>query len=68
MSNYFRIKRLNKKEGIQFYCFKFVSDKANEDANIDWKANLSFGAKLFQSKLLNEFSRDPSIINSKANL
>jgi adenosylhomocysteine nucleosidase len=50
----YAIAKVCKKEGIQFYCFKFVSDKANEDANIDWKSNLSFGAKLFQSKLLND--------------
>ena len=42
------------KENIEFICFKFVSDNANKNANIEWKANLSFGAKLFQSKLLDE--------------
>ena len=42
------------KENIQFYCFKFVSDQANEDSSIDWKSNLSFGANIFKSKLLND--------------
>ena len=41
------------KENIQFYCFKFVSDQANEDASIDWKSNLTFGANIFKSRLLN---------------
>ncbi len=42
------------KEGIEFYCYKFVSDQANEDASDDWKVNLSVGADLFKAKLLND--------------
>jgi Nucleoside phosphorylase len=42
------------KEGIEFLCFKFVSDQANEHASIDWKSNLSSGANMFKSKLLND--------------
>ncbi len=42
------------KEGIEFYCYKFVSDQANENASDDWKVNLSVGADIFKAKLLND--------------
>ena len=42
------------KEGIKFYCYKFVSDQANEDASNDWKVNLSVGANMFKAKLLDD--------------
>ena len=42
------------RENIQFLCFKFISDQANEDASNDWKEKLSFGSDLFKTKLLND--------------
>ena len=42
------------REDIQFLCFKFISDQANEDASNDWKEKLSFGSDLFKTKLLND--------------
>tara|TARA_B100001750_G_C15312052_1_gene497796 strand:+ start:296 stop:850 length:555 start_codon:yes stop_codon:yes gene_type:complete len=42
------------KKHINFYCFKFVSDQANEDAPKDWKDSVSYGAEFFiESVLLN---------------
>ena len=42
------------KKHINFYCFKFVSDQANEDAPKDWKDSVSSGADVFiESVLLN---------------
>ena len=32
---------------IEFYCYKFVSDNANDEAAEDWKNNISEGAKDF---------------------
>ena len=32
---------------IEFYCYKFVSDNANDEAAEDWKNNVSEGAKDF---------------------
>jgi adenosylhomocysteine nucleosidase len=38
-------------EKINFRCFKFISDNADESANIDWTENCKKGAKLFEHKL-----------------
>ncbi len=32
---------------IEFYCYKFVSDNANDEAAEDWKNNIAEGAKDF---------------------
>ena len=34
-------------ENIEFKCFKYISDNADDDANIDWNKNLLLGAKVF---------------------
>ena len=33
---------------LEFYCYKFVSDNANDEAAEDWKKNVSKGAKEFK--------------------
>ena len=33
---------------LEFYCYKFVSDNANDEAAEDWKTNVSKGAKEFK--------------------
>ena len=38
-------------EKINFRCFKFISDNADESANVDWIENCKKGAKLFEHKL-----------------
>jgi len=38
---------------IDFYCFKFVSDNANDSAADDWSKRLAFGAQLFADNFLN---------------
>jgi len=40
-----------KLENINFRCFKFISDNANETASNDWVKNCEKGAKLFKHKL-----------------
>ncbi len=40
------------KYDIPFISFKYISDGADTDANIDWKKNITNGAKLFKSKVL----------------
>ena len=35
-------------ENIEFKCFKYISDNANDNANLDWNENLYLGAKAFQ--------------------
>ena len=36
---------------LEFYCYKFVSDNANDEAAEDWKNNVSKGAKEFTNLL-----------------
>tara|TARA_Y100000746_G_scaffold84670_1_gene71770 strand:+ start:459 stop:1010 length:552 start_codon:yes stop_codon:yes gene_type:complete len=36
---------------LEFYCYKFVSDNANDEAAEDWKNNVSKGAKKFKNLL-----------------
>ena len=38
---------------IKFYCYKYVSDNANENASIDWNKTIKNGAKEFANLLLN---------------
>lgn len=40
------------KYGIPFISFKFISDGADTDANIDWKKNINNGENLFKSMVL----------------
>ena len=35
-------------ENIEFKCFKYISDNADDNANFDWNESLSLGAKAFQ--------------------
>ena len=34
-------------ENINYFCFKYVSDRANENATEDWKKNVSDGGEAF---------------------
>tara|TARA_B100001059_G_scaffold231767_1_gene268297 strand:+ start:581 stop:1108 length:528 start_codon:yes stop_codon:yes gene_type:complete len=47
----YAIAKVCKLENINFRCFKFISDHADEAANIDWIKNCEKGAKLFEQKL-----------------
>ena len=38
-------------ENINFFCYKFISDKADSDASKDWKLNVSNGAAAFGALL-----------------
>ena len=38
---------------IPFYCYKFVSDNANENAALDWNKTIRNGAKQFVENVLN---------------
>ena len=49
----YAIAKVCKLENIEFKCFKFISDNADESANNDWKANLKLGTGAF-AKLVND--------------
>ena len=45
------IAKVCKLENINFRCFKFISDNADETAGSDWLKNCQKGAELFKQKL-----------------
>tara|TARA_B100001057_G_scaffold496111_1_gene596742 strand:+ start:4971 stop:5504 length:534 start_codon:yes stop_codon:yes gene_type:complete len=47
----YALAKVCKLEKINFKCFKFISDNADETASIDWIENCKNGAKLFEHKL-----------------
>ena len=49
----YALAKVCKLEGINFRCFKYISDNADENATSDWIENCKKGAKLFQIKLNN---------------
>ena len=40
-------------KNVQFMCFKYVSDNADESASKNWKANASLGANAFKDMIKN---------------
>ena len=47
----YALAKICKLENINFRCFKFISDNADEAASSDWIKNCEKGAKLFKQKL-----------------
>ena len=47
----YALAKICKLENINFRCFKFISDNADETASNDWVKNCKKGAKLFKQKL-----------------
>ena len=50
----YALAKVCKLEGIEFRCFKYVSDKADDSAPVDWIENCKKGAKLFKNRM-NDF-------------
>ena len=49
----YAIARVCKKYDVDFKCFKYISDKSDENAASDWKENIRKGNELFQTMLYN---------------
>ena len=47
----YAIARVCKKYDVEFRCFKYISDKADENAASDWNENIRKGNQLFQTML-----------------
>ena len=47
----YALAKVCKLEGIEFKCFKYISDQADGQAASDWIENCKKGAKLFQIKI-----------------
>ena len=51
----YAIAKICKLENIEFKCFKYISDNADENADNDWGKNLAKGATAFASLISTQF-------------
>ena len=51
----YAIAKVCKLENIEFKCFKYISDNADENADNDWNKNLAKGASAFVSLISAQF-------------
>ena len=51
----YAIAKVCKLENIEFKCFKYISDNADENADNDWNKNLVKGASAFASLISTQF-------------
>ena len=51
----YAIAKVCKLENIEFKCFKYISDNADENADNDWNKNLVKGASAFASLINTQF-------------
>ena len=51
----YAIAKVCKMENIEFKCFKYISDNADENADNDWGKNLAKGATAFASLISTQF-------------
>ena len=47
----YAIAKVCRLEKIEFKCFKYISDSADENASNDWKKNLTLGAQAFSKSI-----------------
>ncbi|MDB4351782.1 5'-methylthioadenosine nucleosidase [Candidatus Pelagibacter sp.] len=47
----YALAKVCKLESVEFKCFKFISDNADDNAPLDWTENCKKGAKLFHIKM-----------------
>lgn len=47
----YAIAKVCKRLNIEFECYKYVSDFADEDADVDWRNNVNKGTELFKTVL-----------------
>lgn len=57
--------RVCRRLGVEFVCYKYVSDAADEEAADDWQARVSAGTKIFSETLLRSYGKsalvEPSV-------
>ena len=51
----YAIAKVCKLENIEFKCFKYISDNADENADNDWNKNLAKGASAFANLINAQF-------------
>ena len=48
----YALAKICQQKALEFHCFKFISDNADDDAASDWVQQLAIGARLFASTIL----------------
>ena len=48
----YALAKICQQKAVEFHCFKFISDHANDDAADDWIQQLELGARLFSEEVL----------------
>jgi len=51
----YAIAKVCKLQNIDFKCFKYISDNADENSTKDWNQNLKMGAKAFSVYIIDKF-------------
>ena len=51
----YAIAKVCKLQNINFKCFKYISDNADENSTKDWNQNLKMGAKAFSVYIIDKF-------------
>ena len=51
----YAIAKVCKLENIEFRCFKFISDNADKNSNVDWSKNFKLGVNSFSKFINNKF-------------
>jgi|TARA_B100000780_G_C20894521_1_gene355988 adenosylhomocysteine nucleosidase len=51
----YAIAKVCKLQNIDFKCFKYISDNADENSSKDWKQNLKIGTKVFSDFIIDKF-------------
>jgi len=49
--------KICQQKAVEFHCFKFISDYADDDAANDWEEQLVLGAKLFHFEVLGKHNQ-----------
>mmetsp|Transcript_18576 Transcript_18576/g.8685 ORF Transcript_18576/g.8685 Transcript_18576/m.8685 type:complete len:221 (-) Transcript_18576:1082-1744(-) len=63
----FALREVSNHLGVEFQCYKYVSDDADSNAPDDWKKNISKGVELFKKVLREQYGKSKLIMSKKYN-
>ena len=53
----YAIAKICKKHKVEFLCYKYISDSADESASTDWEQNVAKGCKQFKEQVLDKLTQ-----------
>ena len=53
----YAIAKICKKHEVEFLCYKYISDSADDNASSDWAENVAKGCKIFREEILDNLSQ-----------